>query len=148
MAYEEKVIEYVSSEIESQLEHMTTWRSRASLSVFLGPYVILGSILIGTKGLAISVTGNLCLFILSVLGLAVCFIGLGFASASVEEHCWDYCNKLRTLVAKLQRGEITKLGDDDLVFPHRVKTTYIYTYILLIISFVFTVVIISQLGQN
>jgi hypothetical protein len=57
MPHDDKLIEYLSKEIEIQSSNTMTFRTRANLSVFLGPFVLLGSV-VASKGLPSGITVN------------------------------------------------------------------------------------------
>jgi len=50
MAHEEKLIDYLSKEIETQTNSLMAFRERVNFAVFIGPFVLLGATLYG-KGI-------------------------------------------------------------------------------------------------
>lgn len=50
MAHEDKLIEYLSKEIETSTKNLIAFRERINFAVFVGPFVLLGATLAG-KGI-------------------------------------------------------------------------------------------------
>jgi hypothetical protein len=139
-----EVVQHLTKEIETQINNVTVWRSRVSLSVFLGPFIILGSLIVGLKGSHISWNKDWH-SVLAIIVICACFILLGLMSAVVDDHVWDQCNKWRGIIARLQKDPNSTVEEEDLLFHHKVKSTYIATYSILLLSFLSAVVIVSHL---
>ena len=139
-----EVVQHLTKEIETQINNMTVWRSKASLSVFLGPFIILGSFIVGLKGSHISWNKDWH-SVLALVVICACFILLGLMSAVVEDHVWDQCNRWRAVIARLQKNPNLSVEEGDLFFHHKVKRTYVATYFILLFSFLSAIVIISHL---
>src|SRR5258707_2916914 len=97
MAYEQETINYLSKEIETHSSNQMLFRSRVNLSVFLGPFIILGYLLIGSKGFSFAWKWD-CPSIIAILLVCLCFLAMGYVSGGIEESIHAQCNKWRGLI--------------------------------------------------
>lgn len=135
----DSLIEHFSREIEVMTSNTMTFRIRIAFTVFIGPYILLASIIVGTKG-------NLTLNITSVwtwCAIAVAsamFFCLGVTSGRIEKQAWRQCEKWRRLIIKLANCpdearpalydavNYTELGDN-------VEKSYKIVFGLILVSF-------------
>src|SRR5690349_24087169 len=105
MAHEEKLIEYLSKEIETQTNNLMSFRERINFAVFIGPFVLLGATLYG-KGLShvnwagMSLVAWIVLAI-SFVGVILSYLTMGVACSLIEVHIWQQCNKWRERIAEI-----------------------------------------------
>lgn len=142
----EKLIDHLTKEIEVQNNNMMTFRTRANLPVFLGPFVLLGSVVIGQKrtpqGLNID-----ALTIIAIVGLAASYLAMGLAAASIELSMAKQCNKWRDLIAKIVTDEST-IEDDvrrDLKYTPVRYGGYAAVYFAMFVSFICVLIIVLHL---
>jgi hypothetical protein len=74
MQLEDKLIEHLSKEIETQTDNLMTFRTRVSFAALIGPFFLLGSLLVAAKRIPKArngwpIAGGLLLMILSYLTL-------------------------------------------------------------------------------
>jgi hypothetical protein len=125
---------------------MMTFRTRANLPVFLGPFILLGSVVIGQKqipqGLRID-----ALTITAIVGLAASYLAMGFAAARIELSMAEQCNKWRDLIAKIVTDESTIAED----IKHELRYTpvgyrgYAAVYFAMFVGFICVLLIILRL---
>jgi hypothetical protein len=144
MAHEDKILDHLSKEIEAYSHNAMIFRTTANLSVFVGPFVILGYILVGTKGVFVSWQPD-TLARVALLVLGVCFIGLGIIAGQIEDSMSDQCNKWRAIIARLQREPTPTLQHGDLIHVPRFTRGYAITYALLLVSLTSVIVVIRHL---
>lgn len=142
----EKLIDHLTKEIEVQNNNMMTFRTRANLPVFLGPFILLGSIVIGQKqtpqGLSID-----ALTITAIVGLAASYLAMGLAAARIEVSMAEQCNKWRGLIAKIVTNESTMAED----IKHELKYSpvgyrgYAAVYFAMFVGFICVLVIVLRL---
>src|SRR5712692_8143636 len=120
------------------------FRTRANLSVFLGPFVILGYLLIATKGFSVSWRPDILTKVATFV-LFACFIGMGFVSGQIEDSIRNQCNRWRAVIARLQKEQSPTLQDADLLYNGNYTFGYLIVYFLLAISFASVIVIILHL---
>jgi hypothetical protein len=105
-AEKEKLIDHLTKEIEVQNNNMMTFRTRANLPVFLGPFIVLGSVVIGQKQIPQGITMDTMTFI-AIGGLAASYLGMGLAAAHIELSMAKQCNKWRDLITKIVTDDTT-----------------------------------------
>lgn len=150
MAHEEKVIEYLTREIETQTANLMTFRQRINFAVFIGPFVLLGATLYG-KGIPRVHLGAmnrlaLALLVISFVGIILSYLTMGIACAYIERHMWNQCNKWRDRIAQISRGHNTGFTLKELNFHEYLKYGYLWVYGAMIVAFVCatTLVLILQ----
>ena len=144
MVQEDKLIDYLSKEIETHTNNRMTFRARINLAVFLGPFVLLGSFLAGAKGVprGIAIDGWT---VAACVGLGISYIVMGMVSAAIEDHMWRQCNAWRRLIAIVVSDSSTKISQEDLIFTESVRLGYAVVYLAMILAFVCATLIISRI---
>jgi hypothetical protein len=142
----EKLIEHLTKEIEVQNNNMMTFRTRANLPVFLGPFVLLGSIVIGQKQtpLGIRLDG---IAITAIIGLAASYLAMGLAAARIEISMAEQCDKWRDLIAKIVTADSTleEKVHSDLKYTPVGYLGYATVYGAMFISFICVLIIVLRL---
>lgn len=150
MLNEDKLIDYLTKEIETQSKNLMAFRERINFAVFVGPFVLLGAMLYGGIIPRINfggLTGN------AKIGLAVClffallcYLFMGIACLQIEKHMWDQCNIWRERIAEICSGRNEPFTIKDLGFKEHLTRGYLLVYLVLIIAFAsaISVVLILQ----
>jgi len=139
MAYEDKLIDYLSKEIETQTNSLMTFRERINFAVFIGPFVLLGATLYG-KGIprihldALTQNAKIGLA-LSFTGVVLSYLTMGIACSLIEVHIWKQCNKWRERIAEISAGDNKGFTLDQLEFKPRIKRGYAWVYGAMIVAF-------------
>jgi hypothetical protein len=149
MAQEDKLIDYLSKEIETQTNNLMTFRERINFAVFVGPFVLLGATLYG-KGLPDvhwgQITGKgLAGLIFSFVGLMLSYLTMGIACSLIEVHIWKQCNKWRERISEISIGHNTGFTLEQLKFEHRIKRGYLWVYSAMIIAFASAITLVMIL---
>jgi hypothetical protein len=152
MAQEDKLIDYLSKEIETQTNNLMTFRERINFAVFIGPFVLLGATLYG-KGLPYvhwgAITGKAWTGLtLSFVGLVLSYLTMGIACSLIEVHIWKQCNKWRERIAEISSGHNTGFTLEQLKFEHRIKRGYLWVYLAMIIAFGSAITLVLILQAN
>jgi len=140
MAHEDKLIDYLSKEIETQTNNLMAFRERINFAVFIGPFVLLGATLYG-KGLphvnwgAVTRTAWVAL-VLSSLGVILSYLTMGSVCCLIERHIWKQCNKWRERIAQISSGDNKGLTPQDLEFEEHLKRGYVWVYLAMSVAFV------------
>lgn len=139
MAYEDKLIDYLSKEIETQTNNLMTFRERINFAVFIGPFVLLGATLYG-KGIPRLHLDQLTSR--AQIGLALCLTGvllsyltMGIACSLIEVHIWKQCNIWRERIADISSGHNKGFALNQLEFKPRIKRGYAWVYSAMIVAF-------------
>jgi hypothetical protein len=144
MPHDDKLIDHLSREIETHTNTLMTFRARINMAVFVGPFVLLGSLLVAAKGIPRDITID-GWTVASIVGLALSYITMGLACAVIEAHIWRQCNVWRRLIAKVTNGSTTKITEVDLVFPESLHRGYTIVYLAMILAFGCTMYIVSRI---
>jgi len=139
MEHEEKLIDYLSKEIETQTNNLMAFRERINFAVFIGPFVLLGATLYG-KGIprlhlsALDLTARVEL-VLTFVGVILSYLTMGIACSLIEVHIWEQCNKWRARIAEISCGRETGCTLEELEFKERLKRGYRTVYGAMIVAF-------------
>jgi hypothetical protein len=145
MANDSEFIEHLSKEIETHTNAMMTFRTRIGFTVFLGPFVLLGTYMLGTQRAPFvdNLTGGT---IGLIILLGICYVLLGLVGAMIELVIWRQCNRWRTAIVALVDREDVDAKIADIQFSQRpLIPGWILAYSLFFASFVVMVLVISRL---
>ena len=146
MAHEDKLIEYLSKEIETHTNNAMTFRERINFAVFICPFVLLGATLYG-KGIPHINWGGLSDkakwgVVLCVLGVCLSYLTMGIACSLIEVHIWKQCNKWRERIAQISSGHELGFTTAELEFKERLKRGYLWVYLAMVVAFGSAIVLI------
>src|SRR5712692_5849524 len=134
MAQEDKLIDYLSKEIETQTNNLMTFRARINLAVFVGPFVLMGSLVFRNdipRGIHLWSIKTL----IPATVLALIYITLGWVCCSIETQIWRKCNIWRKLIAELSSGIRSSVTADQLDFGHpKLRRAYLVVYSAMILA--------------
>jgi hypothetical protein len=149
MANDSEFIEHLSKEIETHTNAMMTFRTRIAFIVFLGPFVLLSSILVGTKRMPDIAKLTPWTFI-AIGVLCTCYIVLGLVSGMIERGIWRQCNRWRAQIATLVARKDMNVTSESVQFSDRhLLLAYVIAFILFFLSFIAMIFLISSLfGQQ
>ena len=156
------VVEYLSKEIETTINTLTTFRTKIAFAVMIGPFLGFGSFLVTAKGNRFLIESDPLVW-LAIGFEGVCFLTIAYVCARIEGAGWRRCDQWReTIVAlhgnpsldleaamkKIEKRPSwnwkrwTKLSD--WLEQHKIKCAYLVAYFLIFASFVAVVFIISK----
>jgi len=134
----DELIRHFSREIETLTSSIMTFRIRIAFTVYIGPYLLLGSIIVGTKGNFTLNTDSIWVWLAIAVASALYF-GLGIGAGRIEKQAWRQCEKWRRVIIELASGpghastalleaaNYTELGD-------KVESSYKKTFALFLAS--------------
>lgn len=140
------LINHLSKEIVTQTNGLMTFRARINFAVFVGPFVLLGSLLYGSRFFP-QVT-NKWVLVISVLIIVLSYLTMGWVCASIEIHVWRQCNRWRNLIADLSSGAIDKVTPGELRFDHKLRLGYMVVYSVMAVAFVCVLLLILLSRTN
>lgn len=148
LVHQKELIEHLSTEIDTHTKMIFDWRARAAFYWLVGPFVVIGSIVVVTKQVP-------TLHSLDNVGIAAaiivcaCFIGIAYLGARMEAHMWDQCNTWRNTIFRLASEKTPALEKAEVVVAkQRVKTAYMIAHLLLLLAFVSSMVLIWHSGLS
>jgi hypothetical protein len=155
MAYEDKLIEYLSKEIETQSNNLMTFRERINFALYVGPFVLLGATLYGKSiprinfaALPFIVKMGLGL---SLSGIILSYLFMGIACSVIEGQIWDVCNKWRERIAEISMGHTRGFTLEELKFTRpNIVGGYVSVYCAMLVAFVSAIIAITifQIYRN
>lgn len=147
MPQEDKLIDYLSKEIETHTNNLMTFRARINLAVFVGPFFLVAALLFRNdipRGINLWSAKTLIAGIL----LGLIYLTLGWVCCSIEAQIWRKCNKWRQLIAEITSGSITTVQPSALeIKDNKLRRAYLVVYSLMIVAFVCVGVLISQVER-
>ena len=147
MGQEDKLIDYLSKEIETHTNNLMTFRARINLSVFIGPFALVAALLFRNdipRGIHLWSAKTLIPGTL----LALIYLTLGWVCCSIEAQIWRKCNEWRRLIAELSSGNIRSVAADQLeIKDKKLRRAYLVVYVAMILAFVCVGILISQVQK-
>jgi hypothetical protein len=146
----EKIIEHVSNEIQEVIETTMTFRTRIAFIAWIGPFILLGSLLVATHGL-FRVPDRDRVFLAAVIATCLCYLLLGYIGARLEKEAWDRCNKLRQkLIQYSKLQSVDGLNDADLehqAMSKRAIPLYMGAFAVILIGFLSVSIATCRIGN-
>ena len=136
MITSEQLIGHLSKEIEMIMNNAVSFRMRSAFTVWIGPYILLGSVLIVTKGEIVFTFGDSTRDATILAG--VTYFCLGVAGGLLERGAWRRCNELRRLIFALSPASSRRTigtGFQDHKGERLVLPFYIVLFTLIGLSF-------------
>ncbi len=134
-AYEKELLDHLSKEILSQSDHIMAFRTKVSFIVWLGPFIVVGAILVATKQVPTSFNPGHLGWACIILAAAFYFV-LEEVLASIEIHMWDQGNKWRTLVVQINAGLSKPPSAEELEFKHDLNRGYRWVASVILMIFI------------
>lgn len=111
----EKLIQHLSAEITSYTAYLAVFRSRIAFAVLVGPFVLLGSFVVATRGAGV-ITLTRPVIIATGIG-SLCYVALGVYGGLLDSHITRQCDLWRQQIVKISRGE--EIHEAAVAFAHR-----------------------------
>lgn len=81
----------LSKEIETTSNNIMLFRTRIGFGLLVGPFLLLGSLIVGAKGQPVSF--NLGKLGWTALGVdIICFVGIAYIASEIETQALEQCN--------------------------------------------------------
>jgi len=96
------LVQHLSKEIETTSNNIMAFRTRIGFSLCIGPFLLLGSLIVGAKGQ--SVASNFRWYGWPALAVVViCYVGIAYITSEIELQALQQCENWRNII-----GEICK----------------------------------------
>lgn len=141
---EEKLLEHLGNEITNHTAYLLMFRSRIAFTILIGPFLVMGSFLIATKGvIEVNELNRISIVVAGAIA-CLCYLGLGWYGSLLDKHVTTKCNDWRRLIYKLQKG--SPIEEKDLVFEHKKQTlAYLTGLVLVLGAFIATTLVFFSL---
>jgi hypothetical protein len=129
-----EMIEYLSLEISTILNNVISLRTKFSLTLGLGPFIIIGSFLIATGGeINGFVEGEFPIYF--AIGIAICYLVILILASILDNHYAKHADNLRMTILKVSNDVEIELKD--VISTDRwITQIYIFFYVSLLLAIV------------
>ena len=147
----EKYIEHLSKEIEITINNLYTFRMRSAFTVWIGPFILLGAVIVAGKSSifsgegAISITSGGGMMVAAGLSFAA-YMALGIGAGRIEKANWNRVEALRELLSEatgLTKEDQRKFQDKKI--PKYILRSYVGVFVAISVVFGCAVYIIGNL---
>jgi len=144
----DKLIEHLSKEIQTVTETTMSFRTRIAFIAWIGPFVILSSIVVGTKGV-FRVDLYDIIFWCALVVFCLSYVGLAILGGRIEKGASERCDALRQKLieyAKLPSADSIRVKDIDYtVMTNNVGRAYGWSFGVILLGFLSAAVAVSRL---
>jgi hypothetical protein len=145
------MIAHLSKEIETMSNNIMNSRNRISFSLWVGPFLVLASVIVGSEkgGFGLQNPGVLAWLILGIAAFLFFWL-IAFIIGRIEQGAWKQCNEWRKCIIKLQMDQELKEDEyEDMVLykklRERVLWAYMYVFTISLLMFAAVIIFVSQL---
>ncbi len=144
----DKILEHLSNEIQKLMENTMTFRTRVAFIGWIGPFLLLSSVVVSTKGI-FTVPCKDKWFWFALAGSAGCYLALGYIGGLIEKQAWVRCDALRQRIlrySKLPSTESIQEDDlNDMFISRSVRCGYMSGFAIVLVSLVGVSIAISRI---
>lgn len=136
------VIKQFAEEIQNASDSVNSLRTRMAFTIWIGPYVVLGSVIVATNG---KVDLDMSRLFVGGLSLAAAgYLALGYLAGRVERYALLRCNELRHCITKMATtGHFYERRYLDEVLPKHIVKAYLAVFLILLVCFFGVAVLVS-----
>lgn len=139
------VIEQLSKEIQAAADSVMSLRTRTAFTIWIGPYVVLGSIVVATKG-GFTLDVHSWPFPLGLVIAVLFYLVLGYLAGRIEKFSLYRSNQWRKCIIEVATtGKIdpTLFLDEEL--PSRIVSSYMLVFVVLLACFFGVATLVSTI---
>ncbi len=145
----EKIVAHLSKEIETTSNNMMVFRTRIGFGLLVGPFLLLGSLVVGAKGQPISFNLRWYEWLPALVVILFCYLGIAYIASQIEAQAWEQCNRWRNLMGRLYKNPSAKMAEKDMESnQHRSKAGYMVGYSFLFFAVLAAVFIVKNAGTR
>jgi hypothetical protein len=143
------LIEQLSKEIQASADNVLSLRTRYGFTVWVGPYIVLGAIIVGTKGLFSFDWHQSRFWVGLTVGIG-CYLVLGYVAGRIERFALERSNQWRECIIEVaNKGKIDPaLYIDKEILPPHVVSYYVWLFAALLLCFFSVAVLVSTIHPN
>ena len=141
MGFTKECIEHLSKEIETVTANLMTFRTRIGFTVLIGPFIVMGSVLLATGG-KVATPGLDFWFISSTIVAVASYFGLGWYGSQLDKHLSDKGNDWRQEIIELSQNK--EPDDEKFKFLYRTREFYFLGFAIVLIAFVSVTYCVSR----
>lgn len=127
MKFSEERIAHLTKEIELVTANQMTFRLRMGLTVMIGPFFVMGSVLFATEGKVVMPTWD-AWFIGLLIVAVLSYFGLAWYGSRLDNHMTNKCNEWRQAIIELSNS--VEPGKEKCIFLQSAERSYMSGFIL------------------
>lgn len=135
-----EIVSYLSNEITSATTAIMQFRNRISFTVFVGPFILLGSVIIAAGKVKLEFKEVGWVWWLWALGAAAGFVYLGWIAGGIEQHAWNQVKKWRELLVAILAGNVVTETEAKSHIVESgvsgVRLNYLRAFLVILVTFV------------
>jgi len=138
MEHAKDLVIHLSKDITTLSTNITAFRVKIAFFFLVGPFLVLGSLLVATGG-KVSLNPDYPNWKIAVwiFVMGLIYFGLAFIGGLIERHAWDQCNQWRKAILGICQADDPTLADlvEDKGRVNSVVKAYCWSFIGVWISF-------------
>jgi hypothetical protein len=139
------VIEQLAKEIQAAADSVLSLRTRTAFTIWIGPYVVLGSIVVATKG-GFTLDVHSRLFPIGLVIAVGCYLVLGYLAGRIERFSLERSNQWRKcIIAVAETGTVDPTLYLDKVLPTLIVRSYLLVFVVLLACFFGVATLVSTI---
>ena len=142
------IIEQLAKEIQASADHLMSLRTRTAFTIWVGPYVVLGSVIVATKG-GFTLDVHSPLFALGLLIAVGCYLALGYLAGRIEKFSLERSNQWRRCIIQVaETGRVDPALYLDHELPSAIIRAYLTIFTILLFCFFGVAVIVTTIQSK
>lgn len=139
------LIEQLSKEVQASADSIMSLRTRTAFTIWVGPYVVLGSVVVATKGgFTLNIANST--FQLGIVAAVGCYLALGYAAGRIEKYALERSNQYRTCIIDLATtGKMNSALYLDTLLPSMIVRSYHFVFLALLVCFFGVALLVSAI---
>ena len=139
------VIEQLAKEIQAAADSVLSLRTRTAFTIWIGPYVVLGSIVVAAKG-GFTLDVHSWPFPLGLVIAVLFYLILGYLAGRIEKFSLYQSNQWRKcIIAVATTGKIDPTLYLDEELPPRIVSSYMLVFVVLLACFFGVATLVSTI---
>jgi hypothetical protein len=147
----DKLIEHLSSEIQQTTETTMNFRTRIVLIAWAGPFILLSSVVVSTKGF-FHIPERDPVLLGSLIVVCACYLALGVIAGYMERLSWRRCDYLRGKIIEYTKlVSFDDVKDSDFAHPRMASGAmpcYLWAFSVILVSFISASIAISRMAKE
>ena len=139
------VIAECGRDIARAMDHVMSLRTRTAFTIWIGPYILLGSVVVGTRSMLRVDLRDATAWV--AFGVAVaCYLFLGALAGIIERYTLERANLVcKCIITVASAGTVSRNSYLDEELPRRIVKTYVLIFSVLLLCFLAVAVLVSRI---
>ncbi len=125
------LINHLTSEIEQLSQNAVSYRTKGALVTMLGPYLVLGSIVVSSRSIDFVFDGP---NVLALVAAGALFLVIGYVHGRIEAHMWNQCDRWRGMIAEIANAKVPiNVPPERLQFAQALPKSYLWIFLAMLL---------------